>query len=158
MGATSAGLGCGTTVFFELPLFSAAMAGKQPLAPLMTDYPPQPQVAMNNTPMRSNDQGRKDLPTEIMSTPDRRKPRPSSPPLTGSAIFVVDTGSDEGDASPSRQLRHKPQRGLLTHCSDGYRAPSELHYSVVVPSSLHCRRCLGIGSRGRQSPSCGGVA
>jgi hypothetical protein len=112
MGASSAGLGCGTTVYFELPLFSAATAGKEPLAPLIMDYPPQPEVGMNHPPMRSSDRDR-ELSSEVMSTPERRKPRPSSPPLTGSAIYVVDTVSDDGEASPSHQLRQKPKRGLL---------------------------------------------
>ena len=111
MGASSAGLGCGTTVYFELPLFSAATAGKQPLAPLITDYPSQPEVVMRYLPMRSSDRDR-ELPSQVMSTPERMKPRPSTPPLTGSAIYVVDTVLDEDEVSPSHQLRQKPKRGL----------------------------------------------
>ncbi len=111
MGASSAGLGCGTTVYFELPLFSAATAGKQPLAPLITDYPSQPDVVMSYLPMRSSDRDR-ELSSQVMATPERRKPRPSTPPLTGSAIYVVDTVLDEDEVSPSHQLRQKPKRGL----------------------------------------------
>ena len=112
MGASSAGLGCGTTVYFELPLFSAATAGKQPLAPLIPDYPPQPEVVINDRPMQLNDRDR-ELYGQVMATPERMKPRPSTPPLTGSAIYVVDTVLDEGDVSPSYKLRQKPKRGLL---------------------------------------------
>eukprot|EP01035_Chromulina_nebulosa_P007993 gene7993-10811_t len=63
---------------------------KQPLAPLITDYPPQPEVGINDPPMQSSDRDR-ELSSQVMSTPERRKPRPSTPPLTGSAIYVVDT-------------------------------------------------------------------
>ena len=119
MGASSAGLGLGTTVYFELPLFSAAMAGKLPLVPLIRDYPSRVQASsVNDSPMRFNEQDRdqdrgESLSNEIMSTPERKKPRPSSPPLTGSAIHVVETASDIYDTSPTHLLRHKPKRGLL---------------------------------------------
>ena len=107
MGASSAGLGCGTTVYFELPLFSAATAGKQ-----------------------SSDRDR-ELPSQVMSTPERKKPRPSSPPLTGSAIYVVDTVSDEGEASPSYQLLQKPKRGLLRYHNSRTSFVSS-RYSLVL--------------------------
>ena len=48
MVAKSAGLGCGTTVYFELPLFCAAMAGKEQVTPFNTvpdqTSPPQPTI------------------------------------------------------------------------------------------------------------------
>ena len=115
MGATSAGLGCGTTVYFELPLFFAATAGKLPTAPSMTDYPLQSQTSTlgNASPNQSNERDRAPLLDEVMSTPGRTKPRPSMTPLTGSAIHIVDaTTTDGGDASPSPRLRNKPMQGM----------------------------------------------
>jgi len=115
MGATSAGLGCGTTVYFELPLFSAATAGKLPTAPSMADYPLQSQASIlgNASPNHSIERDRARLLDEVMSTPERTKPCPCITPLTGSAIHIVDaTTTDEDGASPSPRLRNKPMQGM----------------------------------------------
>ena len=113
MGASSAGLGSGTTVYFELPLFSAATAGKLPLAPLITDYPPQSEETFENTsPVKSSARDRARLLDEVVSTPGTTKPRPPMTPLTGSAIHIVDATTDECDTSPSPRLRYKPMQGM----------------------------------------------
>ena len=119
MGAISAGLGCGTTVYFELPLFCAAMAGKEPLLPAaaVQPLPPPPPSSgiLSGTLMDSVVSS--DVDGGPASTPQRTKPRPpSSPPLTGSAIVVVDADDADSDgdpdaASPSPAVRREPRPG-----------------------------------------------
>jgi hypothetical protein len=117
MGAHSAGLGCGTTVYFELPLFSAATAGKQPvLPPLLPSHQPASQQVFVGDSLIEREHSSVLL-NEVFSTPERRKPLPSaSPPLTGSAIHIVDSSSDKSDDEGpfiSSQLHQKPQqRGM----------------------------------------------
>ena len=118
MGAISAGLGQGTTVYFELPLFSSAMAGKMPLAPVTAKVgatQPLPTEAMPVPGSRSSSSISEDA---VVATPQRVKPRPSSPPLTGSAVHVLDaTDSAEGDGevihNASPPLRRNSMPGFI---------------------------------------------
>ena len=109
MGVISAGLGCGTTVYFELPLFCAAMAGKEELIPIAAVQPPR-SIGLSGTLVDSVISNTDSGPC---LTPQRTKPRPSSPPLTGSAIFVVDVNdtNGDGDASLPAVVRWKRKSG-----------------------------------------------
>lgn len=105
MGAQSAGLGCGTTVYFELPLFCAAMAGKAPLAPLNTvaDQTSPPLPAINDV-LSIGRESSSALPWELEEI--------------GPRISVRDTanagdGDDDVDAIPAMEVRRKPKPGSL---------------------------------------------
>ena len=121
MGAISAGLGLGTTVYFELPLFSSAMAGKMPLAPITTivaaTSQPLPSSTKPNNSSRSSSSNNEDV---VAATPQRMKPRPLSPPLTGSAVHIHDVSDIAGDGdgeiihNASPLLRRKTVPGVTS--------------------------------------------
>eukprot|EP01035_Chromulina_nebulosa_P023830 gene23830-30921_t len=169
MGAMSEGLGCGTTVYFELPLFSAAAAGKPPVNPTIPLNQPLllDEGNSRHEPVASGDVSsstatismRKtrsisilprdlDSSTSVIPTPERIKPRPSSPPLTGSAIIIGDENSSTDDVgtATSPRILQKPRRGDAWRETESTLADrlSGLPTTTMMPSQAisHVSRVL----------------
>ena len=112
MGATSPGLDQGTTVYFELPLFSCVSAGIQPLASLPSSHIRSAEAAASTSstvsvsdPLIIDD---REYRSPVSLIPTRIKPRPPSFPLNGSVVVVRDS---DLDASFSCQIQSNPQLG-----------------------------------------------
>lgn len=121
MGVISAGLGCGTTVYFELPLFSATAAGKAPTTPTIAARQTLlPDRIARQKSILSRDQNSLHA---VLSTPQKMKPIVSTTttPLSGSKV-VISGGSalfdDAEDSSPSPRIFWKPKRGIFKQFED----------------------------------------
>eukprot|EP00597_Dinobryon_sp_UTEXLB2267_P019082 CAMPEP_0201105420 /NCGR_PEP_ID=MMETSP0812-20130820/45790_1 /ASSEMBLY_ACC=CAM_ASM_000668 /TAXON_ID=98059 /ORGANISM="Dinobryon sp., Strain UTEXLB2267" /LENGTH=1046 /DNA_ID=CAMNT_0047365263 /DNA_START=202 /DNA_END=3342 /DNA_ORIENTATION=+ len=127
MGVTSLGLGHGTTVFFELPLFSCVSAGKQPLT---MDFPPYYFSTENATSSLSNIPSTdvKKLPSPASPlTPIRFKPRTTSLPTKRSAIVAQVSDADD-ETTKSSFHTQPPQQQVI----DSFPNVSEIDERITT--------------------------
>lgn len=136
MGATSPGFGRGTTVFFELPLFSCVSAGKQPLASsaaasVLPPPPPRSESIVAESSISSAASGPlitdgREYSNPVLSGPTRIKPRPSSSRQAGAVVAVTASNVDvEASTSSLRNTQPPHQHSDIDEAI--------LRESLVVP-------------------------